>query len=1235
MTKSNLGQELGRLFEVGFNIGILADIKQHQLSHRFGGLYEEDLQKLSFPKMVRILADQEEVINEYSRQIIYKWSTFFLQKGFLAGLNFLSEYIKSTGWSKHQIKRLEILYYQCCFCDDNSLGTYPKGEQKLFAEMLSQLGVREEVEISKYSSKYSKKGEFLKADTLILIQCAKQLRVLCIDYSIFSIKSIQDLADIDNVEVLRKLLLSEINYFKSKSVFSNLGLDTQTAELNLSKNLKTYYTAFKREDKETAKLIQAASYTHSFLGFLQSQRLVTEETPIIFNVVGYSDRGISAMCLNRNNVDILETCYQIYKQEPKEETIPDARDEVLKFIQRNAAKSFQNGKDFLNKFSEVSKDRITSIEHQENIESFCNSTAKISPELAAKLQVDPNLKLRDAHAELIRKALTSDATYIFLTGNPGIGKTTAIANFLKSAECLDEGFLFFYVSPRTQVNLDIIEKFKNTLTNLLDDDRIFTITTSANLIKNNGGELTVNYFSNQRKDDFIEQTIHFINQKNELKSPSLAKNLSRLTEDQIQDIGQRKRGVLDSICQAIYTAIKCNLSQNIVATVSIQSLKKTQTGKDTLYHFEKIFKDAYHSTEGRVIPAEMKKISSRIKNLFIMIDEITGDDSGVEFLNGISKILKKYDVLDSENGFNTKIIVADASIVNPDVIKQHLEETSVEPNKIFFRKVTTKGQPLSEQHFQFNQLNAIVINANSYPAKSLNIKYKIFIESIKFNENFYRTQKYDLENHVQDKIVEDLKTFLNKTNSEQVIVYIQDKQRLADLIEKVREERGEFKAYEDYLEIHASLSETEKRQIPQKQNQVKVIFMTASASRGLSFPKAKYILVDIPRFEIERNLMEVIQVIYRGRGYYEPEKTLDYEEKELVFYLSEQMVYYPKCHQLSSEKSIDEQQLSLQKTRLNLLNILLILKTSIMTRIFGSGSIGSNEFMMIPIGGKSVFAAGQTFSSEMSGLIKELKKEQNKRRYDEVLPEVCSSLESLLNSVEINLGIRGSSEEDRELSYLKLRDSFATQFLHLIRGNLDSLLNFKPIQSGYINGSLLIVPLEGRTVEEKYKMRIREEIIACTHGQLLNQMLDIKESSTYPESLRSAINKAIELVDLLEEHPNKTQKFEQNSQYFDQYYTLPLFTFITGEAISQYFASNDEEPEDQRFRDILAAYIRSLYPVNNILPIGHKYQDFPWLMFRSYSLNEIRSKLFKDRYFLTSNELNVLNLILSEDRTTD
>src|SRR5258708_33647801 len=70
--------------------------------------------------------------------------------------------------------------------------------------------------------------------------------------------------------------------------------------------------------------------------------------------------------------------------------------------------------------------------------------------------------VRAAHAAVVSRALASGRRYVFLTGSPGIGKTTAIAQYLMES-CHDEGFLFFYASPRKSVNRDIFEKFRAVL----------------------------------------------------------------------------------------------------------------------------------------------------------------------------------------------------------------------------------------------------------------------------------------------------------------------------------------------------------------------------------------------------------------------------------------------------------------------------------------------------------------------------------------------------------------------------------------------------------------------------------------------------------------------------------------------------------------------------------------------------------------------------------------------------
>jgi hypothetical protein len=83
------------------------------------------------------------------------------------------------------------------------------------------------------------------------------------------------------------------------------------------------------------------------------------------------------------------------------------------------------------------------------------------------------------------------------------------------------------------------------------------------------------------------------------------------------------------------------------------------------------------------------------------------------------------------------------------------------------------------------------------------------------------------------------------------------------------------------------------------------------------------------------------------------------------------------------------------------------------------------------------------------------------------------------------------------------------------------------------------------------------------------------------------------------------------------------------DVLKDYFHRGDDEPEEATFRDVLAEYMRVLYPVSTVLPIGDRYREFPFLVFRCFSLQEARHKLFTDSYLFTSNELNVLNMLLS------
>ncbi|MGK7956055.1 MAG: hypothetical protein AB4063_12520 [Crocosphaera sp.] len=597
-----IGDKLGFLFEMGFNIGILADIQHQNYPNNFGDLYLRDLQQLKLPKLVKQIVKNH---NNISDQTLTRWSQYLILKGFLGGLNFFREYIKSTQWS-FKVEKLEILYYQCCFHGNNTFNTYTKDNFLATQELLSQLLSPDVLnsQLNRYINQYlEKKGEFLQADTLMLLRHRKELRIICVDMSIFSVKSEQDLLFLDDSELnnLRKILMTDIKHIRSKSVFSKLRIDTGNTEdfdFAFSPDLKRYFTAFKRKDKETTKLIQAGSYAESFYKFLREEtQIITDEKSVLFNIVGYSDRNISSLCLRPENIKVLTTCAEIYKKQYKNEKdegkeIQTARREVLDLIERNAVHSFINGRDFIKELSaktvNLREDDITQVTHQEKLNNFVNSIDIISDKLATKLgiQSESKLTLRGAHAKLIENALVSDNTFVFLTGNPGIGKTTAITNFLKNIlEKKKEGFLLFYISPRTQVNLDLIDKFKseNSQNKELFDDKLFCINTNSILIQENGNSSTVRYYSNQRQDNFTSKNVKFINHNSQIKPRQRPQeNFDRRDIDTIEYKTKQTSGVLDSICQGIYALINEKISNNIVATVSTQSLKITPNGRNTI-----------------------------------------------------------------------------------------------------------------------------------------------------------------------------------------------------------------------------------------------------------------------------------------------------------------------------------------------------------------------------------------------------------------------------------------------------------------------------------------------------------------------------------------------------------------------------------------------------------------------------------------------------------------------------
>lgn len=1223
---AQLREEQGRLFEVGFNSGILAYFQQNQIQTPWLNFYQQDLAKLQFSPIVKALIKRSNSISTTNQKIITRLSELTLLRGFLGGLNFMGEYCQAQGWKK--LKQVEILYFQCSFCNENSLGTHEKGDDSLSEEIIEQfrdivknLGKNLlDVDIERYSNK----GEFLKADTLILCRyklCRNKedYRLLVIDTSIYSVDASQDLANSEFIELIKGKLIREINYTSSKGIFDRLNIDTgEDKDLSyaFAAEMKDYFGAFQSENdnKESLKLIQAGSYGYSFYKFLLKQKIIEAETKITISAIGYSDRGISSLIVTPQNIKILETCHEIYRENYSEEKAQESRKKILNLIKLQVYKSFDGGKSFVNQLLKVAPKENISLTHQEKLTDFVNTADIIPADLATSLNLESSLSLRDAHAQLIKQSLESNATYLFLTGNPGIGKTTAVVDFLKTH--LKEGFLFFYISPRIQVNQDIIDKFKQG--DKLCDDRIFCLTSNSMIISDSADnyQYIVKHLANNYPDELSRKAVKFISMtKEDIPDSSRQRNIKRENEDTIKSVNKHRPGVLASISKAIYALINTETSNQIVATASLQSLRQTPGGNNTIKHLDLILESAYKSSQNSVIPQELRKISQRIKHLFIMIDEITGSETGVEFLEGVRKFCQKYQLDNPTHGFNTKIIVADASIVEESVIEQHLGNILPEPDKVFFRQATSQPQALTRKSIYFQNKPAIFINANSYPAKSLDLIYKVFIEAQEFEpeKNTITKQTDKLLSSLESAILGEINSLWEKDG--QILLYIQDKQKLQIILEKLNKKREKpLVKNEDYLEVRSNLSEVEKAEIHKYKNDpnIKLIFMTSAGSRGLSFPYVKHILVEIPGFQVEQNLMEILQVVYRGRG----KEEIDKQDKQIIFYLAEKAIYYPDS----------DSALALQEILINILNTLLLIKVALMTRINGSGKLGNQQIVLIPIGGKSTNSAGETFSSKINNLLELLAQEYRLNPNQKFLEDIRQELQRLLSQANFSLS---SSKDANVISYLASMRGFSKQFSAAINDNFAQLLNFGNLEKSYLVGGIVIVPIEGRNLAKEYYLKLAQ-ILKLKSTKLLNNLLVIKSHrEQYNQNLYYATRDALDLIDEIKTEDNNSLKLlEDNSKSFKQFYAFPLFTLLNTEILAEYLKT--EEDEESSFRRILQYYLKSIYRVYDIFPIGYQYQDFPFILFRSYTLEEMRQQSLTKHYLFNSSKLNIVNLILSQ-----
>ena len=1019
--------KVGFVFEVGFNVGAMSVvIDKIEGDKKFTELLETLKKSSNRLDMYNCILDSEN-IDECLKDNI----DTYMFKGYFNGKGFMREYFNS--FKQKEVIKIEYIQANFDGKDFGERNDYEVYNNKI--NLKQQLGVDlQDFEIQEFLYK----GEFLNADSIFLFSEYGEYHLIVVDNAI----SIKNLIDINEYTDVKKSYIKNIINKKTRSSFSDLGIDSDCLDIDINSKVCDYILGLNNDNKPLYKMVQAGSYAYSFINFLKCYRKDIYSKLKRVSIYGYTDTEVSSMNLTKESFLIEKEDSNIIKDNKSllknldnelarlssgyilsdrcniKSTLADKKKSVFLGIQKG----------FKDKFKDVDMQYLTDIKYSKDL---IEDNVKVIEDRMEGFQntsgtYNDMQSFRDKHADLITEQLKDKNTQIIcLTENPGIGKTTAIVNALKE----EESFLFVYVSPRTQVNKDIEEKFlldENKGRELYSKEAVYLTADSNDEVLKNGREIeVVNYNSQNKAFDADKYNVKFldINRDREQREDIKGKYISRDSRS-ISKVENISSGVLKRLTKGIKDAIDYNLSNKIISTVSMQSLKSVGNKRTTM-HINKIFEDIYNEKTKLLNIEGYKKLASKIKNIVIMIDEITGDESGAVFLNDIIKTLLKNikDKLpnDLKDLINIKIVVADASITSVDVIKKHLENSNVDSDKFYFKKVKEESKSISSEKFKFrNKYNAVSINTNSFPATYIDFKYNIINETKIVNENLVKGDGYNALNAIDSKILERVLEFIkNEDNKDrQIIVYIQNIKRLQEVkheLEKFYRNIG-INEKDKILEINSTLTDVERQNIFVKKESAKVVLMTSSAARGISFKRATTILVDVPDFDLPKNIMEILQLIYRGRG----DIYIDTHNSANIEFYIKNSIYLRDGKELK---------VCVREKLFKVMTLIMIIKMSIETRIYGLSELKQEKFMLVPIGGKAISSVSKLDIDEISGLIKSLNKEISKGQQE--LRSVRRDLISYFSNINYKLTeeiLKRENIKDAKFNISNINSKFMQQW---------------------------------------------------------------------------------------------------------------------------------------------------------------------------------------------------------------
>ncbi|MDJ0621009.1 MAG: helicase-related protein [Calothrix sp. MO_192.B10] len=1137
-------------------------------------------------------------------------------------------------------------------------------------------------------------GKPARADFLLWLSSGKSTVkklehfLLCLE---FSYNAPPKLADFRTEIAHREEMSRYARYIESRGVFSRVCAEVEGGEFLFSSNLKNFLSAFSGPDKPLFKLCQASSYTERLVDLLRNTgRLKGGCSARAVAITSNGCESIAAHFLQSSEPNprakLMTSLGEAYRNTHKLDDQPNALVQEIRTAFNKLVRSLppdfkeqakqlkeepnldaplhyrftENVTGFYNPIQEFSpKSALDNIEITESLHKFFGGNSEVNFQSVFQ-HLPEQTPLRKIHEAAVitglKSAQTGKVNVIALEGNPGIGKTTAVINFL---ETQSEGFMFFYLSPRVVINRDVTAKLANKDGN---HSGILTITTNANLIasapKWYAEKVQQKGDKQHRVDSAVvvdgitklnhpDGSIIFLTpeQEHEIDCNIITSNRFKRTRNEREDTVESKSrpGVLRTLASSARKLLEANSQVNqLVMTAAIQGYRNLQQ-TTTIDALGKLFAKKANTKPGQ---QERRNFATRIPTIIAMVDELAGDGAGALFVHKLEEWLQQQFIQPFEgtqSPFKVVLILADASLSNEIVLNSYLNSGKSAPDKVLisptqgeapFRVTGTDIKIGRKKH------PVLHIMTNSYPASQLKIEYSIRLSPITQNigmdgvqQGIRQAIREQLDEQLLNNAYAEIKRGLNQA-AEQLIFFAQDKAFLRELKQKLITGNNALCQKNEVAILDQSVPPNQRLELIQeeKRDKIRVFLMTSSGARGVSFPKTDWIIAVIPRFNIEAALMEVAQLIYRGRGMYTAPETKelisgDNKSRQLVMLINDGLI-------VNQETEYPQRWL---RQASDLLTLLMMLRSTIHTRIKGDAGLKKQRLAFVPVGSVGDKELLSLMSDDVWNLLQEARVfiSDNQAQDNK---GIVKKAEQLTQKIFAHFTLRGNTVNRQAKSYVDYATLSA--FVKAVSRNSSRLLSTLENENLLIPddltciGPFWIENWSDRRTEEKFSFEGWRKFIQQYSQELLVLLRVIHQDNNgkFPPKLKRP---ARELYQLL------IREKEESTLEYSTLQALKTENIVVSIPLDYPHFWHEQLEEDSR-KQVLEdpatwqkTLGRSLTPQGLIMPVIPQYETFPWVAVAGRRIFSQLETIFSDRYFLASSELNLLNTILLVDELGD